>query len=60
MYVCVSIWRKGADIELEVKKTMKDKELLYVNERVCMIYIFVHYMCIGGVTHDGMVDIENP
>ena len=43
LHIC--FWRKGPDIEPEAKKTMQDKELLYVNEHVC-----VYTMCVGCVT----------
>ena len=58
--------RKGSDIRPEVKKTLKNEELLYANECICVIYVYVGYKCASTVCVlemlpvNYMVDIENP
>ena len=46
---------EGTGYRTRVKKTLKNKELLYVNECVCdtcvcVTYMCVHYVYIGDVT----------
>ena len=59
MCVCKEREREESNIEPEANNTVKDKELLNVNERVCMIYVCVHYVCTENITVYYMVDIRN-
>jgi len=59
--VCVCVWRKESKYSTGGEEDGENKELLYVNELICVIYMCAYTLRVVDMlpVYD-IVDIENP